>query len=170
MKTLFLLRHAKADWHNSNQNDFERMLNDVGKRSAIFVGDKLKNLDVKVDKIISSSAVRAITTARFIAPKLHYPEADIIEDEKLYLVDPLGLRSYVEKLDDANDNVMIVAHNPGITAFASYITGEHLGSMPTCSVYAVTFNIDTWRAIGACAGTCKFYEYPKKHIEFMEGQ
>ena len=46
MKTLYLVRHAKSSWENRNISDFERSLNDRGKRDAPFMAEILKKKNV----------------------------------------------------------------------------------------------------------------------------
>ncbi len=55
-KTLYIARHAKSSWDDASLSDFERPLNKRGKRDAPFMAEKLKELGVKPDLILSSPA------------------------------------------------------------------------------------------------------------------
>ena len=72
MKTLFLIRHAKSSWDDTALADKDRPLNDRGKRDAPKMGKRLADRDVNPDLILSSPAMRALTTAEIIAKKLDY--------------------------------------------------------------------------------------------------
>src|SRR6218665_523789 len=62
-RTLVLIRHAKSDWGNPGQADFDRPLNARGKKNAPEMGKRLQQKQVIPDLIISSPAMRAATTA-----------------------------------------------------------------------------------------------------------
>lgn len=82
MKTLFLIRHAKSSWDDPNKDDFDRPLNERGKRNAPFMGKLLKKENILPDLIISSPAKRAIATAKIIADETGYPKNKIHTDSK----------------------------------------------------------------------------------------
>ena len=167
MKKLLLLRHAKSDWHASYNKDFDRPLNECGERSADFMAERLQTKNIKPDIIISSPALRAYDTIKRMAKILLYPEKDIIVEEVLYRVDVVAIRQIVECINDDVDTAMLVSHNPTITAFANYLTGDNIANIPTCGIYGVEFDLDTWQAVAACTGERWFFDYPKKHKEFL---
>ena len=70
MKRLFLVRHAKSSWKHPELTDFERPLNKRGKRDAPEMGKRLADREIDLDLMVSSTATRAITTARTIAGKI----------------------------------------------------------------------------------------------------
>ena len=82
MKTLFLIRHAKSSWDDTALSDKDRPLHDRGKRDAPKMGKRLARRDVKPDLILSSPAMRALTTAEIIAKKLDYKRKDIVVDDR----------------------------------------------------------------------------------------
>src|SRR3982751_2383262 len=63
MKTLFLLRHAKSSWSDTNLADFDRPLNDRGQRTAPQMGELMKSRRYLPAVVISSPAARARNTA-----------------------------------------------------------------------------------------------------------
>ena len=73
MRHITLLRHAKSDWGNPSENDFDRPLNQRGESNVELMGTRLKKNGVRPSLIISSDAMRAITTARSIARGIGYP-------------------------------------------------------------------------------------------------
>src|ERR1700682_5676255 len=72
MKTLFLIRHAKSSWDDTALPDKDRPLDGAGKRDAPKMGKRLAKRDAQPDLILSSPAMRALTTAKIIAKKLDY--------------------------------------------------------------------------------------------------
>ncbi|MCB1234427.1 MAG: histidine phosphatase family protein, partial [Verrucomicrobiae bacterium] len=85
MKELILIRHAKSDWGDASLDDHERSLNDRGLRDAPRVGEELARRGAKPDVILTSTAVRALTTARAVAGKLDFPAGRIAAMGELYL-------------------------------------------------------------------------------------
>jgi phosphohistidine phosphatase len=62
MKTLLIIRHAKSSWE-SNLTDFERPLNERGKKDAPIMAQRLLDRKISIDTFISSPAKRAKQTA-----------------------------------------------------------------------------------------------------------
>ena len=136
MTTLILVRHAKSDWGSPTLDDHDRPLNARGLRDAPVLAARLAETGVKPDAVLSSTAVRARTTAGFFAAALGLePELD----EELYGAPASTLlRAAAARGVDA---VMIVAHDPGMTVLAERLSGGGIGHMPTCAV--ATFRWDT---------------------------
>ncbi len=66
-KTLLLIRHAKSDWGNLMLSDFERPLNNRGEINAPEMAKRLVKRELFPQQLISSPALRAITTAKYFA-------------------------------------------------------------------------------------------------------
>ncbi|MEL0211856.1 MAG: histidine phosphatase family protein, partial [Novosphingobium sp.] len=62
MKTLALFRHAKSDWSDARARDFDRPLNERGKRGARAMGEYIRDTGRTFDRMIASPAVRAAET------------------------------------------------------------------------------------------------------------
>ena len=163
MKTLFIIRHAKSSWDASNIDDFERPLNDRGKRDAPRMGKRLKEKDIQPTLLLSSPAKRALSTAKGIAKVLKYPKDDIKTDRRLYHADEETMLTVVRELKEKQDVVMIFSHNPGLTEFVnSLMDGElDIDNVPTCGVVAFKLDLDTWKDVDWGKGKLLFFDYPK---------
>jgi phosphohistidine phosphatase len=146
MKTLLLVRHAKSSRDDPATPDKDRPLNNRGKRDAPKMGERLAERDVKPDLILSSPATRALKTAEIIAKKLDYELKDIVVDERLYAVGADELLDVVRELGDKLKRVMVVGHNPELTALAHRFSSE-ITHMPTCAVAQFTFDAKSWSNI-----------------------
>jgi phosphohistidine phosphatase len=60
------------------------------------------------------------------------------------------------------DTIAVIAHNPGITDFANSLTQTKVDDMPTCAVYAIRINTNSWKNFGEAKKEFWFFEYPKK--------
>lgn len=139
MIRLVLVRHAKSDWGNPGLDDHERPLNDRGRRDAPRMARRLAESGFRPDIILSSTAVRARTTAEAFAAELAVPVA--LEPE-LYGAPASTLLSAAEAT--RAHAVMVVAHDPGMTALAERLSGGGIGHMPTCAVASFTWHQDDW--------------------------
>jgi len=160
MKTLFLIRHAKSSWDNPELPDKERPLNDRGRRDAPKMGERLAKRDVKPDLILSSPAVRALSTAEIIAEKLDYRRKDIVVTERLYAAEVDDLLDVIHQLGDKLERVMLFGHNPEFTELAHRLSGE-IAHLPTCAVAEFSFDAKSWAKIETIRPAEILLDYPK---------
>jgi phosphohistidine phosphatase len=161
MKTLYLVRHAKSSWDNANQSDHDRPLNPRGERDAPRMGKRLRKRKDQPEVIISSSAVRAQTTARILATALDYPTSDIAIDERLYGAEPEDVISIIGDLDAGIDCAMLVGHNPTFTALINALGRCDFDNVPTCGMAVLTFPVDSWKDIATIQGKLVDFDFPK---------
>jgi phosphohistidine phosphatase len=142
MKTLLILRHAKSSWDDSSLKDHDRALSLRGVHDAPRMGRLIVAEDLIPQRIISSTAVRALATAELAAGMMdESPEIEATRD--LYLASPHTYLDVLADLGGSADPVMVVGHNPGITALVTVLTGD-LEEMPTAALAAVELDIDDW--------------------------
>ncbi len=161
MKTLYLVRHAKSSWDDQNLDDFDRPLNERGMIDAPKMGKRLKEKEVLPQMIFSSSAVRALSTARIIAHSIGFPEGHIHQDRTLYHAEEKRLLKYLRHCQHNYDSIMIVGHNPGLTIFANELMDKSIDNIPTTGVVALEFVIHSWKDIKEGTGELKFFDFPK---------
>ncbi len=163
MKTLYVVRHAKSSWADPNQPDFERGLNERGKRDAPRMGKRLKEKGFHPDLILTSPAKRAFSTAKRIAEILHYPKEKIKTDRILYHADEETILSVVQTINDKHDTVLILGHNPGLTEFVNALAESEvfIDNVPTCGIVAFTLPVDSWKDVNWKCGKFLFHDYPK---------
>lgn len=162
-RTLVMVRHAKSSWANPLQSDFERPLNERGLQDAPMMGERLKELNIIPDLIISSTAKRAKQTAKKIAIPLGYSEEKILWVDKLYHCIPAVFEEIILETENKNNTVIIVAHNPGITDFVNeLVPGFAIDNMPTCGMVGTHINTEEWNDFGIAQKEVFLFEYPKK--------
>ena len=163
MYTLVMIRHAKSSWANPLQSDFERPLNERGKKEAPLIGEKLKSLNLVPDLIISSSAKRTKQTAKRIAKEVDYAVDEIKWEEKLYHCIPSVFVELIQQLDSKVKTVFIVAHNPGITDFVNDLSPQFsIENMPTGGVVGAHITTTEWSEFPTAKKKVFLFEYPKK--------
>lgn len=159
-KQLLLIRHAKSDWRNADLRDFDRPLNKRGQANAPEMAERLMRQHIVPDLIVSSPALRAITTANFFASIWKINAATIQKEPSIYEAGIKSLVSVINKIENQYDRVALFGHNPGLTDLANYFDG-HIDNMPTCSVLMLEFPFDDWRMVSAATGKVLLYDYPK---------
>ena len=94
MKRLGLLRHAKSDMDDAALRDFDRGLNDRGRRGAALIGRYIAELGIGWDVVIASPATRVKRTLEAsglpVTPRF---------DERAYLADAATLIHFARPRD-----------------------------------------------------------------------
>ncbi len=144
--------------------DFDRPLNERGKKDAPEMAARIREKPVKVDLFVSSPAKRAKKTARIFAEEFKKEKDDVMYIEDLYGADRSGFEKTVSTLPDQHETVAIFSHNPGITEFANTLSIVRVDDMPTCAVFAVSAEVDKWQDFLAAEKKFLFFDYPKNPI------
>ena len=161
MKHLILVRHAKSSWSDPSLRDHDRPLNNRGLRDAPRMGKLLHQRGVAPDTLVSSTAVRALTTARLLAKQLDYPQADIQQEPRIYEAGVSDLFVVIRELDDAWNQVALFGHNPGFTYLANTFKGQEIVNVPTCGIVQVRLDVAHWAEALPENGTVQHFFYPK---------
>jgi phosphohistidine phosphatase len=141
-KELLILRHAKSSWSNPDLTDHQRPLNDRGRSDAPRMAALIEREDLVPDLILTSSAVRALSTAELIRENIDTPvEMQIID--QLYSATP---RVYVEQLrlvPDRYQRIMVVGHNPCLEELVYELAGEWQ-EIPTAAIAYFVLGVSDW--------------------------
>jgi phosphohistidine phosphatase len=157
MKTLFLVRHAKSDWNNPALKDVERFLNERGYADANKMSSSFKH---QPDLIMTSHAIRAMSTALIFARNLNYSANTICIKQELYETSVQDYVSIINAIDNTYDTVMLFAHNPTISDVAKQLTQALPMAMTTCAIAGIRFDVTDWKK--AKTGDLFLFDYPKK--------
>lgn len=163
MKTLYLVRHAKAGWDHTWTADFDRSLSDHGQKEAREMANRLLKKEARADLMVSSPAKRALSTAKIFAGVLGYPEENIQARIEIYEGGPDTLVQVVQSLPESCQTVMLFGHNPTISHFASWLNGKKTEQMETCGVVKLDFSEEQWTDTKAGSGKLVWYKHPKGH-------
>ncbi len=162
MKTLVIVRHAKSSWDNPGLPDHERVLSKRGLRDAPRMGARLADWGPPVDRVISSSAVRALTTAELITHEMGLPWDEIQIEDALYHASEEDMIDLINEQDEYLDGLMLFGHNPGMTYLVNDLSDLDLDNLPTCGVAVLQFDVPSWAEIGAQVATSAKFDFPKK--------
>ena len=161
MKTLVLVRHAKSSWKDPELADRDRPLNPRGRRDAPEMGRRLAARGEPPDRIVTSPALRAATTATVIAEAVGYPKREIVEDERLYGAGSEEILEVMRGVEDRLDRVFLIGHNPGLTDFVNELSDEPIRNVPTCGVVEFRIAGESWSDIRRDTAKRVDFDYPK---------
>ena len=161
MKTLYLVRHAKSDRGIADLEDIDRPLNARGYINAHAMGKILKEKKYHPELIVSSPAVRAISTALIFARIFKHPLEKIKVEHGIYEADPDDCISTIRQLDNTHKSVMLFGHNPTLTFVVNKLTEFNIEHLPTTAVVCIDFTAGNWNDIEK--GQIRFFDFPKNH-------
>lgn len=168
MKTLYLLRHAKADRSNPAVSDYDRPLSDRGTAAARCIGRAMGARGWVPQMILCSAARRAVETWEAVEPELTASPSSKNLSE-LYLAPPTRLLSILRHQPNGVAAILLVGHNPGIASVVNALAGPksatpaiaRLGSgYPTATLGLVSLDIDAWTEIGGGESQLSHLLYP----------
>ncbi len=163
MKTLFLLRHAKSSWSDPRLEDSERPLNKRGLKNAPTMGGRFKSRQETLDRVLTSPALRAQTTARIFVEACGLSPEIITEEPELYFSGTLSIENIIISQDDRIQSLMLVFHNPDITHFVNSIDAAHrIVNVPTCGLIKLVSDINRWQDWSVANTEFLYFDYPKK--------
>jgi phosphohistidine phosphatase len=163
VKTLWLLRHAKASPGGEGMADRDRPLNARGRDAAARIGSHLAASDVHPELVLCSPALRTRETLEIAAKRLD--EALAIEFEpELYLAGDRDLQERIERVPSDVSSVLVVGHNPGLAELAlrlamrgeSEAQAELRKKFPTCALAEFRIHAQRWRGF---ARGCELVAY-----------
>lgn len=162
IKTVYFVRHAKAENHDLNKPDFNRCLIEKGIGHSEKMAALLKSFKFPPEVIYSSPAQRARQTSEIFSNVLGISEKVRYVDD-FYPGSTVSYLNFLQKLDDKEKTVMIIAHNPALEEVVMQLcsrAGYNL-KMPTCAIAGVNFFADLWSEIKPGAGVLRLLLYPK---------
>lgn len=162
MKSLYIIRHAKSSWGDFTLPDFERPLNERGKKDAPMMAQRLLNKNIDIDIFISSPAKRALKTCKAFCNEYKKKEDSIIIADELYHAGVETFYKVIHSIPDKYDTAAIFSHNPGITEFVNSLGLEaKVDNMPTCAIFGVKLISGSWEKFMKGTKEFLFFQYPK---------
>jgi phosphohistidine phosphatase len=145
-KHLLLLRHAESDWNDTDINDHDRPLNKLGFKEALEMGRLLKSNRLVPDKIISSSAKRAVDTANCVSETCGYSKDNIEINSSLYATNKSDYLNVISNIATHYSRPLIVGHNPALENLVEALTNR-IETIPTCTLVKLEMNLMQWSSI-----------------------
>lgn len=160
---LILTRHAKSDWGTPGLADFDRPLNDRGRRSARAIGRWLSEKGFRPDEVVLSGAARTRQTWELMAASFD-PAPPVVTEGALYDASADTILEVLRR--QKARKVLLIGHNPGIGQFANRLTiiaptHPRFNDYPTGATTVFSFQRDTWSDVGWSDGEVKDFATPR---------
>ncbi len=159
MKQIIFMRHAKANNDSLDGTDFARELAPKGDEEAKLIRNKLLKTSYKPSLIIASPAARTKKTASYFIDA--YTQSKHSLEFGMYEAEFEDLFEIIRNLDDKDETVMMVGHNPSIMLIISFISNANLYKMPTAGIVIVSFKEKLWKNIQKRSGEIVWSLDPK---------
>ncbi len=160
MKTLYLLRHGKADRPAGMLSDKERPLLKHGVEETAKICRKMARKGMIPEAIIASTAVRARQTAEAAARELDFERERIETAEVIYGAEADELGLFLRHQSDDRASLMLVGHNPGLEDLAGLLGNEQAGHLPTGGLIVLRLAITSWSDLTPGCGSITARLYP----------
>ena len=160
MKRLTILRHAKSSWGDPGLDDFDRPLNERGRKAARRVGEELRRRKIAFDQVIASPALRVRETLDGLAAG-YGRDLDVRFAPDLYLASSGDLLTMIQGLPDELERPLIAGHNPGLQMLVHSLGREDneglrakvAGKFPTGAAAVIDFGANRWSEVRPGTGS-----------------
>lgn len=159
-KLLYLIRHSYAEG-GTGKADFERSLTTEGLNTVRALGRHLIKSSFNPSLILCSSARRTRETAQNLIEEIEMSEKNVEFKDVIYNASVRELLVEVNGLQSGVKEVGIIGHNPTITYFAEYLTGETIGNMDPSSMATIAFDGIGWSEVSQNSGNLLSYFHPR---------
>jgi len=168
MRSLLLLRHAKAERAELGGRDRDRPLAPRGQAQAGKIGVYLTRHKLTPEQALVSPAVRTRETWERVAASFRRPPTPVM-DERLYNADEGALFEVVRQTEASVHSLILVGHNPGLHEFALMLiaTGDAEArarlaeKLPTGGLVVIHFSVENWHALRPSSGRLDRFVTPR---------
>ena len=151
VKKLTLMRHGEAETGIGRQGDFERPITGNGIIKLQRLNHVLKQKEISFDLLLKSPALRAMQTAQLISKNIIVDE-EIVE-AAIYENSVDILLEIIQLLPHRFENILLVGHNPGISALLVYLVGDFNLSLIPGMMAVITFDFPDWKMLSRGTGS-----------------
>src|SRR5437868_856183 len=153
MTIIAIMRHAKSDWGQPGMADFDRPLNERGRKAAKRVGRELKRRKVRFDQVIASPAARVRETLTELARGYGEP-LDPRFEQRIYEAGVDALFELVRTIPEQVHAPLLVGHNPGLHQLVMKLAsdddklrGKISGNLPTAAMALIELPAARWSEV-----------------------
>lgn len=166
MKSLTILRHAKSGWDATVERDFDRPINQRGRRGADLIGQWTRRQSFPIDHIIASPAVRVTQTLELFVPAAGLDAVTVGFDRRIYLASAATLIDVIRETGAEVQHLLITGHNPGLEDLILMLVPPSADDslrnkvdekLPTAALARLEIDISDWNALDS--GMARFADF-----------
>ena len=158
-RQLYLLRHGKSSW-DEDLPDRQRPLAARGERAAELMGRFLADVGEAPDRVLTSTAVRAATTAALAASAGRW-RGEIVDVPELYGATATELLDVVAGRAGAAERVVVVGHEPTMSQAIGTLCGRQRVRFPTAALARLDLDVGRWEGIARGSGELRWLVTPR---------
>jgi phosphohistidine phosphatase len=164
---LWLLRHAKSSWDDSDMEDVDRPLAPRGARAGDRVRDNHDAEGIRPELVLCSSSLRTRETLARILPGLG-PELTVRIESSIYSFEADELLDRLRAIPADVGSVMLVGHNPALQELATTLAadGDRLDELrkgfPTAALAELDLPISSWAGLASGSGRLERFVVPRE--------
>lgn len=152
-KFLYVMRHAEAKPGIGIKGDFLRELTLEGRKQLDRLLGILRRMEFKTELILVSPAIRTLQTSDIIGFDFSSDIRKIVDD--IFDAEPQTLLQLLTDIQNEIQKVLLIGHNPGISALVSYVCGQNYISMKPGMMAIIELQVDDWKMLGSNTGILK---------------
>jgi len=150
IKKLILMRHGEAEIAAGYQQDFDRTLSATGIYKLQRLNKILAERKFQLDAMIKSPSRRTMETTEIVAENLGATEQQVRESIYESTVD--NLLDIIHGFPDQYEQVIIIGHNPSLTALLAYLTNDFNLSLSPGMMAVLSFDLPEWKMLSKGTG------------------
>jgi phosphohistidine phosphatase len=167
LKRLAVLRHAKSSWKDRQLDDFERPLNERGRRAARRMGREMTERRMHFDFVLASPAVRVRETIEGVRQE-HELDAQIRFEPRIYMARVAELLELIGTIPEKASSALLVGHNTSAERLVIKLAQDDERGLrrrveekfPTAALAVIELPIDSWNELQPESGRLVELIYP----------
>jgi len=168
MKTLYLLRHAKAEFGLSDGSDFDRMLTPSGKQDAVRLGYRMLGRAMTPQHFVGSPSLRTRQTLQRLLDAFNLNDALVEWVDELYHADEHTWMRILTTAPSHLQSCLYCGHNPALTQVANRLSSEvQWDHVPTCGLLVLEFPVTEWSQLFSVGGRLVWFDSPKSDTTIL---
>jgi phosphohistidine phosphatase len=152
MKSIFLLRHAKASKNPKYHSDFIRPLSARGLQQLTDLSKLLLEKAIQFDYAITSPAFRALNTGVILYQNLNWDLNHLLVEPGLYYSDSAYLLKLLHNLPDEYNHVLLIGHNPQLNDLAAALLPSDPFELRTANMIQIEMDTTSWKKMKLQSG------------------
>jgi len=161
MKTIILFRHGKSDWNKIYGLDHDRPIAKRGINAAKLMGIYLREKKNIPDCVISSTALRAKSTAQLAIDSGDWNQ-ELTLEKKLYGASPETIFEIIREQNNVYKSICLVGHEPSMSSFIYKYTNASYLRFPTATMARIDFETNDWKYLDKSLVTLCWIKRPKE--------
>lgn len=167
MKRLAVLRHAKSSWKDRELDDFERPLNDRGRRAARRMGREMTERGLHFDLVLASPAARVRETIEHVQEE-HELGVPIRFESRIYMARVAELLELIGTIPEEANDALLIGHNTSAERLVVKLAEDDERGLrkrveekfPTAALAVIELPIESWSELQPERGRLVELIYP----------